>query len=169
MRKSAWPAPQLQAHHPRRAPSGRSRWLQLSGGESSGAWPCSSSRSPRPWSCPCSDPLRCGAFISDRTMATVIRSCRNMARSRRSRRLLAAPACSSWPMTSSVGSVRGARVDHMKVSNDRATQKKKATTCLDLVWWWWCFLYELWTAFQCRLFLLVQALIFGVVAASLVV
>ena len=47
---------------PHRAPSGSPWWLQFSEEESSGAWPCSSSRTPPPWSCPSSDPLRYGAF-----------------------------------------------------------------------------------------------------------
>ena len=84
--------------------------------------PCCSARAPtpRPWpSCP----LEEWCENSDRAMATVIRPCRNMERSRRSRRRLAAPVALSTP----------SMVDNLK-----AQQKiTKGATCLSLGWWWW--------------------------------
>ena len=79
-------------------------------------------RTSPPWSCPSSGTLEVWCFFSDSTMATGSRSWRKNWHNRRSLH-------ASWrlqgghPLASSEGSARGHRVDHMKVTNTRATQK----------------------------------------------
>ena len=96
-------APQLTAYHPRRPSSGSTRWLQLAGEESSGTWPCTSSRSPPPsrswWlsSCSVERRSRCPPCRWVTVAKTAAIDCCSCLSNRRSHRRRALPVPSSAP------------------------------------------------------------------------